>query len=313
MDSLFEDEYDLPYVWKSKGSEIQEIFKDDIKSVETLLDKNGAILFKGFNVDNASKLSNVVDSFPGDTMNYISGNSPRTNIKEAVFSSTEYPPHAHISLHNEMSYANKWPKFLFFCCEVAPSKGGHTILADSRKILSSLSKDLITAFRERGVKYVRNLNNGNGFGLSWKQTFNTDNKKIVEQYCNDSGIKFKWSSDGSLQLVEDRPATIIHPQTGEEVWFNQVDQFHPSTHGSEIYHNLQQLFNNPEEMPQYAFFGDGQEISLAMLNEIREVSAENTRYFNWENGDLLLVDNILVSHGRDSFQGPRKVLVSMIK
>jgi alpha-ketoglutarate-dependent taurine dioxygenase len=31
----------------------------------------------------------------------------------------------------------------------------------------------------------------------------------------------------------------------------------------------------------------------------------------WEKGDVLLLDNMLMSHGRSSFTGERKILVSM--
>ena len=64
-------------------------------------------------------------------------------------------------------------------------------------------------------------------------------------------------------------------------------------------------------MPQYVCFEDNSEIPLDMLEEIRTVGHQNTVLFDWEKGDMILLDNVLTAHGRTSFKGPRKILVSM--
>ena len=45
-------------------------------------------------------------------------------------------------------------------------------------------------------------------------------------------------------------------------------------------------------------------------HRLRVSGKHNARSF-WEKGDLLLVDNFLVMHGRRPFVGPRKVLASL--
>jgi alpha-ketoglutarate-dependent taurine dioxygenase len=48
-----------------------------------------------------------------------------------------------------------------------------------------------------------------------------------------------------------------------------------------------------------------------VLEEVRATIKQEIRTFRWRQGDLLMLDNMLVCHGRMPFKGPRKILVSM--
>jgi hypothetical protein len=100
--------------------------------------------------------------------------------------------------------------------------------------------------------------------------------------------------------------------TGEEVWFNQADQFHPSTHPKAIYQTMVALYKGREDlMPQNATFGDGSSIPLEHLNTIRNTTRRLLTAFSWRLGDVVMVDNVLAAHGRMPFTGSRRILVSM--
>ena len=125
-------------------------------------------------------------------------------------------------------------------------------------------------------------------------------------------MDFDWKEGGSLRLTHVRPAIAEHPKTGEQVWFNQADQFHPSTHPSAVYESLMAVCDGREEyLPQYACFGDDTPLEISVLEEIREVTREAASIFPWQVGDVLLVENMLVCHGRMPYSGPRRILVSM--
>jgi alpha-ketoglutarate-dependent taurine dioxygenase len=280
--------------------------------VETQMLRHGALLFRGFEIDSQEKLLRAVRGFGGEMLDYVDGNSPRKKLGSGVYTSTEYPPEFFISLHNELSYSNRWPSRLFFCCVTPAEDGGETPLADSRRILQRLPAGVREAFRTRGVKYIRNLHGGLGFGPSWQATFETESRADVEEFCRATGTDASWNEDGSLTVTQIQPATRIHPVSGEEVWFNQADQFHPSTHPKAIYDSILALYGGREElMPQTAMFGDGGPIDVAMLDAVRQTVRDETRLFRWERGDLLMIDNMLVCHGRRPFTGARKILVAM--
>ncbi|HVE70947.1 MAG TPA: TauD/TfdA family dioxygenase [Thermoanaerobaculia bacterium] len=289
-----------------------ERYPAERESMEARLREHGALLFRGFGIDTEERLSRVVRTLGGEALGYVDGNSPRRKLSSGVYTSTEYPPEFFISLHNELSYSSHWPSRVFFCCAIAPEEGGETPLADSRRILQRLPDEVRDAFVTRKVKYIRNLHGGSGFGPSWQATFETGSRDEVSQFCATAGTEARWNDDGGLTITQVRPATRVHPATGEEVWFNQADQFHPSTHPPAIYESLLALYGGREElMPQTATFGDGSPIEVAMLDAVRQTVREEMRLFRWQRGDLLMVDNMLVAHGRRAFAGPRKILVSM--
>jgi hypothetical protein len=66
-----------------------------------------------------------------------------------------------------------------------------------------------------------------------------------------------------------------------------------------------------EEMPQSVTFADGTPIPAEYIARIQERGLASAVDVDWRAGDLLLIDNVLVGHGRRPFEGPRRVLVAM--
>lgn len=306
-----------PYIWQAGNGQAVDFpafSRNNMAEIEERLLEYGAVLFRGFGIDSGERMRQCIDALPGESLRYVDGNSPRTHLDQAVYTSTEYPPELFISLHSELSYADRWPSHLFFCCAIEPRQGGNTLIASNRAILDDLPKEIVDLFSEKGVKYVRNLHGGTGvrIGQSWMSTYETEDRSAVERHCREHDIQYEWKADGGLRTLQVRKAIAEHPVTGEKVWFNQADQFHPSTNPPEIYEVIMELYGDtPLEMPHYACFADNSPIDPAMLDVIREVTARHTSYFPWKTGDLLMVDNMLVSHGRAPFSGPRKILVAM--
>ncbi|HYM00575.1 MAG TPA: TauD/TfdA family dioxygenase, partial [Blastocatellia bacterium] len=282
----------------------------NVEFIETQLMRRGAILFRGFVLDSAAAFERFARYVTPELVNYVEGSSPRLRLADKVYTSTEYPPEYFISLHNELSYAHKWPGRLFFYCNLAPPQGGETPIADSREVLRLLNPEIVEKFDRKGVRYVRRLHGDRGAGLSWQNVFETTDRDFVEAYCREGSIEFEWGEDGSLRTSQIRPALATHPRTGERVWFNQADQWHWSNLGPEISMALRSG-SGEDHLPIAAYYGDGSPIELEALDQIRAAFKQLAVKFPWAEGDILLIDNMLVAHGRMPYTGPRKVLVAM--
>ncbi|MCP2243407.1 TauD/TfdA family dioxygenase [Lentzea aerocolonigenes] len=273
-----------------------------------LLVKHKALVFRGFHVT-PEELGDVMDLLLPNRLAYVHGNSPRTKVGQNVYTSTEYPPQYDISMHNEMSYAHQWPARLLFFCAVAPETGGATPVVDGVRWLDSLDPEVREAFGQ-GVRYTQNLHGGRGFGKSWQDTFETAERDQVEEFLSKSGSEFTWKPDGGLRVSQVRPSTTRHPVTGDEVWFNQADQWHVAGLGDETAAALHQIMPE-EDLPQSVTFADGSAIPAEHVTQIRDRGLSEAVNVDWRTGDLLLIDNVAVGHGRRSFTGPRRILVAM--
>jgi alpha-ketoglutarate-dependent taurine dioxygenase len=288
--------------------------RSDRADLERALLRSGALLFRGWRLEGLEDFSAVVTALSGgeERFGYAGGASPRRGLGgKGLYSSTEYPSDMWLGLHNELSYAGVQPRQLFFFCQVAPHTGGETTLADSRRILAALDQGLVEEFRRRGLNYIRNLSPVAGSGYGWPDAFETADPAEAEARARALGAEVEWRSGGVMRVGQVRPATGVHPETGEEVWFNQADGFHPSALTPSAYAEQLALCGSEEDFRLHVTFADGGSIPLAALAHIREVLRAETIPHRWSKGDIVLLDNHLAAHGRAPFAGPRKIALAM--
>jgi alpha-ketoglutarate-dependent taurine dioxygenase len=276
--------------------------------IEAELLKHGAVLFRNFNVKSAASFETFIETVSGELIEYHERSSPRSQVSGNIYTSTDYPPEQSIFLHNEQSYNSAFPLRIFFYCEEAAPQGGETPIADTRKIFARLDPLVRRRLIEKNYSYVRNF--GDGCGLPWQTAFQTSDKSEVEAYCRANDIKFQWKDESRLRTSQVRRVVGKHPRTGESVWFNHLTFFNVSTLLPEIRDALAAQFTD-EEMPNNTFYGDGSRIEPSVMDELREAYLSEKVCFPWRQDDVLMLDNMLSSHGRQPYCGPRKVLVGM--
>lgn len=271
------------------------------------LHRHGAILFRGFEVGSADRFREFAQLF-APLLDYRERAAPRTAVSSNVYTSTEFPPDQIIPMHHEMSYSHNWPIKLFFYCAVPPTQGGCTPVVDDRALIDQIPEDVKNRFLEKKVMYVRNY--GEGVDMPWQEVFQTDDRAAVEAYCHRSHTEVEWKDGDRLRTRSIRQVVATHPVTGDTVWFNHAYMFHHSNLEPSVRDALLAEFAE-DELPRNAFYGDGTPIESSILEELKALYEREAVRFKWEQDDVMMVDNFLVSHGREPFEGPRKILVAM--
>ena len=274
----------------------------------TRLAQYGGVLFRNFKIASASEFQRFIGAVAGTPMEYLERSSPRKVAHERIYSSTEYPADQSIFLHNENSYARSWPMRIFFYCEVPPTAGGETPLADVRSVYQRITPEIRERFRAKGVLYIRHFSPH--LGIPWEVAFQSGDRATVEQYCATAGYEAGWIEGDCLRTRRIGQAVAKHPQTGEDVWFNHAAFFHVNTLPDPLAQGLLTQLGE-DRLPNQTYYGDGSPIEPETLAHLRQCYDEAKLVFPWRSGDVLMLDNMLLAHGRAPFKGPRRILVGM--
>lgn len=291
-----------------EGMELIDWTKGNRELIESSLLNYGGLLFRNFTIPSVAEFEGFITAIAGDLLEYTYRSTPRRKETGNIYTSTEYPADQSIPLHNEMAYASNWPLKIGFFCAIPAEQGGETPIADSRRLLQRIDPAVKERFGQKQVMYVRNY--VEGMDLPWQTVFQTTSKLEVEHYCRNAGIEFEWVTSDHLRTRQVCPAVVRHPKSGELLWFNQAHLFHISNLPTEVRESLLATCKQ-EDLPRNAYYGDGSPLEIDALEHIREIYQQEAVLFPWQKGDILLLDNMLVAHGRSPFVGMRKVLVAM--
>lgn len=298
----------LPLLYEcSDGRPISTWGEQDAGLINAALLDHGGVLLRGFDCSEMQEFREFASIISDDLVDYSERSSPRTELAQGVYTSTDHPPDQPIAMHNEQSYNLRWPLKIMFYCQQPAESGGQTPIADSRRILQALDAETVESFRQRGILYVRNYNCG--LGLTWQTAFQTDDRGEVERYCRQQEIEYRWDGD-RLHTKQVRAALRKHPKTGETIWFNHALFFNVYSLGLALRSSLLESVGE-EGLSTNTYFGDGEPIPDRTLEDLATAYRQHRVVFDWQQGDVLVLDNMLTAHGREPFQGPRKVLAAM--
>ncbi|MDB6143562.1 MAG: hypothetical protein JWP80_2606, partial [Pseudomonas sp.] len=274
--------------------------------VEAWLREHGGILFRGFDLPTPAAFETFCQALcPQLYGDY--GDLPKKEGGNNIYTSTPYPKDRMIMFHNESAHQHRWPRRQWFYCEIPASEGGATPIVDSREVYQALPAWLQAKLRSQQLMYVRNFTPD--IDVSWQHFFRTEERAVAEQICRDGNIEFEWRGANGLHTRQICPAVILHPLTGDESFFNQVQLYHPAFLDADI--REQFLQGGEQALPRQVFYGDGSPLEPEAIEAINAAYEHCAVRFDWQQGDVVMLDNMLAAHARDPFDGERKIVVAM--
>jgi len=268
------------------------------------LAKDGAILFRDFPLVTARDFDAFIAALdlPLFTYEESLSNAVRITVTERVFTANEAPASVSIYMHHEMAQTPVFPSKLFFFCEKAAEKAGETPLCRSDTLLQEIDQKLpefADKCRTHGVKYTNYMPSeddaASGQGRSWRSTLDVGTREEAEAKLTRLGYRWVWHADGTLEVQTAALDAVKTLPDGTEVFFNQlIAAYLGWKNGAKAIH-----------------FGDDSPLAEGDMKLVCALADTLTFDVPWQAGDLVLVDNFRVMHGRRPFEGTRRILASL--
>ena len=221
-----------------------------------------------------------------------------------------------VEFHNEMAYSASFPECVSFALFERSAEGGVTLLCDNEAV----SRQISTGLRARlstGVRYIRVLHDeaersDPTFYSSWQGAFECDRLEdaFATASASECGV-LEWQ-DGSTGRGRGRPrlrhtlwapTSVTHPRLGALYFGSILNRHAAACHVGDAHPVFGQLA--PEERPYQCVWADGAPLSAAELTELRELHASATIEVPLKSGELVVIDNLRLAHGRTPYRGRR--------
>lgn len=289
--------------------------------LDRLICTHGGIVLRGFPISEAAHFGALAGLFPSFEGNYLGGVAPRARIGGQVMESTRLDKHVKLRLHSEMAYMQDFPARIAFFCRKAAEVGGETIVADLRGLLLALPEKLRHKVEMLGVITVRNFappsreldSSVAHMDLrSWNIAFESDEPAVVEEICKTKGLVVTWNEDKSLTVVNQTPATVVHPTTGQRLYRANLHSYTSTSVNEGMDAGLMERVRASQKRPSGTFLGNGEPLSADELASFDSYIEAHTLAWPWKNGDVMILDNLEMWHGRNPYEGSREVQVVML-
>lgn len=298
------------------------------KDIAKAIQQHGAIVFQGFDL-NSGNFPDAFKAITGSAPAPYKGDSPREKVQGNIYHSTSVADDHVIPLHQEVAAKREsMPEHIAFFCDVPPQPGtGQTTLGDVKavtKAIQASAPDIWKLLVTKKLTYTTRLLPQGTWRTAWIQRLNpshatvggyfgTEDRSKIQKICQDDGSTCTWDDGWAIVRREGVPATIEFdgaPQFGNQI---HLDKFSPTLCGGRLKYGLARLFlYQTSQSNQYDVeWADGTPIGTDVGERLLSIIQKHEIVRTWKKGDLTVLDNRAMMHGKRPHQGDRRILVAM--
>ncbi len=252
----------------SPGARLAELPRDEVIS---LLRHGGAVLLRGFGPD-PDEFRDFTDRFGERFLTYPG--DKRVKVSEDATVQTVDRDSRAIRLHSELSYLPLRPELCWFYCARPPARDGQTTLCDGVRMVPRLSAATRALLEARPLRYQAEL-----AAPIWRALLRVETPEEARALIARRGWERELTVTGDLVRADVRRPAFTRPLFVE---------------GPAFANNLIHAGRGARTLT----FEDGEVLAGEVWDELAQVGESLSIEVTWQAGDVLLVDNTRVMHGR---------------
>ncbi len=270
----------------------------DPEQVKSHYREHGAVLLRNFDID-ADTFEAFTNQFSDDYMDNQGSGSLRETINkkgDGTIQSVSYAVgrktqlNFGLPLHADRSYIADQPELMWFYCVRPADSEGETTLCDGVRLCEEFSPATRELFTTTDIKYLRHYPSGD-----WQKLYHTDDVDEVRRLCEINELELEFSEDDTMHTVYTTRA-ITKSKYGNHDTFNNSILI------------VQWQEDDLDRKVSFVRMADGSRIPDEVLADVRRAADKVTYAVSWQPGDLVMIDNTRLLHGRNQFADPERTI-----
>lgn len=269
--------------------------------------RHGAVVVRGLRMNSPEDLAAARDALGLSPHRATEHFAPREDRADGVVTPISWPEDRELCPSQEGSSTLTPPALVLTACVRLPRPGARHHVSDMRRLPEVLPDALVDRVRALGWGVVRTFHEG--FGMSWREAFAVATREELERVLAREEVEAEWLPRGALRTTRHRQAFVEHPGTGEPCWFNDLAFYNTGSLDPAELEIMTRAFG--QDLPMQTAFGDGRPLSAGELADLQAGYTAVRREVTWQEGDVIVADNLLSAQGRPPLVGSPQLLVSL--